>query len=815
MKKKNLVILLIFPFLLSIFCTTAINTTYNAIDVDISHIEWDYNDVEPFRVTEEMQMLKASGVNQRNYKVSGKDDLVWSVKNADGSSEPYAEIVVRGGSYYLRPISAGNVIITCQNKKGNVTRTMTGVIYDRAAILLYPTVPSAQTNIDPTVYYGEYDHSYGNAAVIDMTVSVVPSDYTANLSASFSDNIEYDADTGKISVKSSGDAYLTLTDNGGEALPVTYKFTVVEDGVNVYTYEDLLNCTNRSKDGEIVVLQKNFESLENAYVLSSDGTPMVSGGRPILKNKNTECFGNYDVNSGTFSFKDEIYSFKTTYNTRFIEEWNKFARSDKRYSEISDTVNVGLHVQKDFYGNGYTVNLHNLTYPYEHIIGIGPGGKNVLIPQLTSDNLFRGPLSLYALGDPNNLPLVGLYGQDNIGMYVEGDSIAVNDVNLRNCDFGERMANLDTVGTVMEIYGDNVTVKNSRISSGKNAVRSFSSNNLTIKNCLISNARNFLFLTGANEYEEVNLDSVEEFKNLDGDTVKEKVSKFISEGGGGDDALNTFLIQYFDTPEEREIIREAILSIHNALNKTASDLEFKGSTVIDDTYFYRSGISSICLESQFNSPFLQYGTPSVIVNDIFPIVSNEDKNLIPLVARHVSGISYPVELTLTGKTEFYDYKSPDEVDISSLIEENVSAVANSIGLYNGTVTVDKIFPLRDMLMKKANNANYSYYDSESGKYYVNVPIAYYGGGINLSRVNINTDSYATVSDGVEVDLLDTYLDLRGSASGNIVDQLKGLVLKTVPVVTGFEPFEFNFVKDGYLFGEYPKLADLIENAKGE
>ena len=46
-------------------------------------------------------------------------------------------------------------------------------------------------------------------------------------------------------------------------------------------------------------------------------------------------------------------------------------------------------------------------------------------------------------------------------MYVDGDNIRVNDVNLKNCDFGDRMANLDTVGTVMEIYGDNVAVTNS------------------------------------------------------------------------------------------------------------------------------------------------------------------------------------------------------------------------------------------------------------------------------------------------------------------------------------------------------------------
>ena len=39
MKKKNLIILLVFPFLISVFCIITVNTTYNAVDVDISHID--------------------------------------------------------------------------------------------------------------------------------------------------------------------------------------------------------------------------------------------------------------------------------------------------------------------------------------------------------------------------------------------------------------------------------------------------------------------------------------------------------------------------------------------------------------------------------------------------------------------------------------------------------------------------------------------------------------------------------------------------------------------------------------------------------
>jgi hypothetical protein len=39
------------------------------------------------------------------------------------------------------------------------------------------------------------------------------------------------------------------------------------------------------------------------------------------------------------------------------------------------------------------------------------------------------------------------------------------------------------------------------------------------------------------------------------------------------------------------------------------------------------------------------------------------------------------------------------------------------------------------------------------------------------------------------------------------------MLKTVITVSGFEPFSFRFTKNGYLYGETPKVTDLIANAK--
>ena len=68
------------------------------------------------------------------------------------------------------------------------------------------------------------------------------------------------------------------------------------------------------------------------------------------------------------------------------------------------------------------------------------------------------------------MPLVEAFGQDNIGMYVEGNDILINDVYVRNCDFGNRLANLDTVGTVLEVSGNNIKIMNARLANGKNVL---------------------------------------------------------------------------------------------------------------------------------------------------------------------------------------------------------------------------------------------------------------------------------------------------------------------------------------------------------
>ena len=180
---------------------------------------------------------------------------------------------------------------------------------------------------------------------------------------------------------------------------------------------------------------------------------------------------------------------------------------------------------------------------------------------------------------------------------------------------------------------------------------------------------------------------------------------------------------------------------------------------------------------------------------------------MPYTATGVSGLSYPVTVRVKGNTRFYDYKEVGKIDLSGLIEENISAIANSLNLYEGTITIDDIFPLQSILTTRAQA--YNAIHSADGSRYCNIPVAYYGGGVNLSSIVFETDH---ITGEVKVDLLENYLYLVGNSSGGIMSSMRGLIYKTVISVAGFEPFAFHFVRDGYLYGEYPNISDLVSNS---
>ena len=54
MKKKNLIILLLIPFIISLLGIVTINISINTFYGDISSIEWEYDEIEAFELKEEL-----------------------------------------------------------------------------------------------------------------------------------------------------------------------------------------------------------------------------------------------------------------------------------------------------------------------------------------------------------------------------------------------------------------------------------------------------------------------------------------------------------------------------------------------------------------------------------------------------------------------------------------------------------------------------------------------------------------------------------------------------------------------------------------
>lgn len=810
MKKKNLIILLLIPFVITLVGVITINTTFNFIENDMIGIDWSYDEIEGIKLEDKLHKLVASPIYEQGYPPLKEEALVWSVYDSDNHEEnKYAKIVNENDNWYLQPLQIGEVKVTCSNKKGNIFKTMTVIIFKEGAIVVQSKIKASQNNIDPNIYYGEYDFDKSlnkQKATFEFEVKTIGDLQINDLQYvnNTPDIIEIDEANKIVKIKTSGDASFTVKTNNDEMVkPMTYSFKVVKDGVNVYDYNQLLACTNKSTNGEIVVLRKSFESVNNLNNTTDN---------------NVVCFGNY-TDGKKIDFTSDVYSFETTYNQDYIKAWNEFVNSNPSYKKISNRVLAGIRVQKDFYGNGYTINLHNLTFPSSTMDVVDSNGNKTTIPALSKDDLYRGPLPFYSLGEHDNMPLIEAFGQDNVGMYVDGSDILINDVNLKNCDFGNLMSNLDYVGTVLETNGNNITIKNSRLSNGKQVVRSFSSTNVSIVNSMLSNARNFLLTIGSNDYIKADLLKEYEFTLLNGEKITSTINNYLMKSNAGDDTLNAFVIGSFT---DKEKMLKAILDIQNALNDESliKDI-YKGSMNIKDTMFYRSGIASIGMDTMFNGPFLESSTPSV-VNMLLTGLN------VPYIPNHVGGMSYPVELNITGKTKFYDYKEWNNLDITGLINENISSFVDDakeiFGVTDaniGDISIDTIFPIKSFLKSSVVTTT-----SSDGKVYVNIPIAYYGGGANLSKVTFDTEDLKYDSCKLTVvDLLDKYLSLKGIDPSNVnLDKLdlaviKNVMLKCVTIVTGYEPFKFISVnKQGYLFDEGPRAPqalELIKNAQGE
>lgn len=871
MKKKNLLVLLIIPFLISTLTIVSVNMTYDLVDIDISYIEWDYQDVVAYQITDELIPLKAVGVNQRHNQVSEGNNLVWKVVNQDGTEDPYAQIVMQGEDYYLQTIKEGDVIVTCSNQKGNVSRSFNCIVFKDGYISVRPAIANSRVGkVDNTIYYGEFDFNQGGQKVdasFDIVVECRPVSILPTLtqdSIAFSDNMHVSIDwskatevNGAMQVYGSVDiditnwltqspkANLTITSSIDSYKPGVLDIQIVKDGFNVYNYQQLLDCTNRSTEGEIVVLQCSFDSEHNYadYLASTKHSPNY---------QNVKCMGDLD-GDGKADFQlgnDTVVAIQTKYNHLYIDQWNQL-NPDK---EVSLDILTGLYVQKDFYGNGHSINFHDLAAPSKGGTVLDDG--TVTLPELADDDLFRGPKSFYTVGDPtgNGFNLITVYGQDNSGMYARGE-IVINDVVLQNCDNdGKPLSFLETVGTVLEVdtdlddnleadYGTQMVVKNCRFSNGKTIVRSFSSN-LLLDNCMLTNARNFLFFTGSNKYAQVDGNATKSIISTDG-TISTTLNQYLSKDGPGNKILDDYLAaKYGDgySFNESGSMQECLYGNNGRLNSysiqaaltTNLSGQFKGNAEIKDCILNTSGIASIALESLFNGPFLFNNNIPTTIDGLFDFV--EGMGLISsFTASNISGTSYPVKVTISGSTKFYDYKKLDSIDLKGLVHEDISTFLSMFGSMTGNsnynVTIDEIFPIKNLLNK---NAQANSYDGTNTQYQgkVNIPVVYYGGGANYSLLEIDEnadlfdDEFINLRESTvqttPVNLLDRYMFLPKVSPIGIVQNManidmdKNTLIKTVTIVTGYEPFEFVFIHgtnyyNNYLSNQPTNLLEQLKN----
>ena len=324
--KKNIIVILLIPFLIAILGVVTITSTFNLVDADIAAIEWGYRDVEGFKLTNSANgyVLHAEGVNQRGSEAIN-NSLKWSVINKNEGEEEHAEIKVVNNQTYLVTKSAGEVIVTCSNEKGSVYRSMTVLIYETGAVLINTDIKASGSNIDPYIYIGNTDlkESMEVDAEFKLNVTVLPNEMMKHLKVvSQTDNFTYDISTGIIKFNREimpGEATLELGfDDESGIISSTFKFKIV-DGINVYTYSDLKYISENAK---VAVLRKSFESLENTYKLNAEGKITIVDDNPVYKANNVECFGDVDLKTSKVTFtKDTLYHYSTTYNKRFIEQF--------------------------------------------------------------------------------------------------------------------------------------------------------------------------------------------------------------------------------------------------------------------------------------------------------------------------------------------------------------------------------------------------------------------------------------------------------------------------------------------------------------
>lgn len=456
-------------------------------------------------------------------------------------------------------------------------------------------------------------------------------------------------------------------------------------GVEVDSYKDLLKAT---KDSKQVVLTNDIMLGEKLIEVKQDGSTK------LLKTE-SEC---------AKILSEELNQIETT------SEWNYYKNNPNVNAQTPPLINYIIKFTNNCYGNGYVLNADNITNLVD--------GTN----SLYSFAKFRGPLDLVAI------PNASVKAQDNI-CFIASSNVMLNNVelvgaNMRGVDNSD-LNQLNYVGTVLEIMGDNVKIVNSRIRNGRNCVRVFGKEsgnydkiNVLIESCVISSAREFLVKMGTNsklygefaERDSINLAD----GNLPSSVWEEcspKINDFrhLNDGTLTESEYNALVQDYNQNAEYQALI--------------------KTNLTIKNCVLHTSGLFSIGLESSFAGPALDGGKWN-------------SWNFNNYGWRKIAGTSYPTMLNLEGSVKIYDWKNLSNIDSSTLIEGGMFD-------FNLSKMIDNLYTSGDF------NDIISVIDGEK---YAHGGIVMYGGGKNYSLVNYNLQNVEELNNySLSLDTLNTSL----------------------------------------------------------
>lgn len=474
----------------------------------------------------------------------------------------------------------------------------------------------------------------------------------------------------------SGIVKLTVSDRVNNGITTSLTLNVVNNGINIATYDELMEVTKNVKDKEYVIVLK--DNIKLAPKLENSGSTF-----------------DYELYA-----KSCVTEINPTTDVTYYKNIQKLELAKIKYA---------VEISTDIYGNGYAISADNLTWQLYKKYGY---------------RLYRGPLDLVRYnkdynGSENNL---AVKSQDDIVFVVLRDNINIINVELKGCSDDSLidengnfdLTNLDYCGTVLEIIGDNCNIKYSRINNGRNVVRVFGKayqeNTIdatttrittTISNTLFTNAREFLLRIGTNQIirnnrivdKTINNPTIDDYNHASPYLINGSINYEIDN--------NNYLDEYF----------------YN--NYILTDL------TVQDCVFMNAGLFSIGLDTMFGGLVL-HGWD---FNDSFKFGSE-------LGWGGVSGTSYPALLRLKGDVRFYDWKKVSSVNSDTLIEGlknsdgSLSTIASKIGF---NLDFSK-------LLSEYYKDHESILASYEGETYVNGAIAYFGGGKNYSCVDTSSVS---------------------------------------------------------------------------